>query len=156
MVISVSLLCSPFDVRDSSGGSSTVKDTGSSPTCTAATIDASQNISAYTSKLAQVSSNLGPSAAFSYQEKSPMDLPTLESVSFPRSSSPSSPFWVETIVGWFLCQVTVIDLVSKSPSKVSHHDEGVRKLARLVRIKMAAGDPLPTCCRVAAPGDGDS
>ncbi|XP_047738680.1 uncharacterized protein LOC125178584 [Hyalella azteca] len=48
--------------------------------------------------------------------------------------------------GWYLCQVTVIDLVSKDPSKVKLHYSAVRELQQLVLRKQQLDEPLPKCC----------
>lgn len=57
-----------------------------------------------------------------------------------------SQFSVLTDEGAYTCQVTVIDLVSKDPSKVSHHHSAVTKLTNIVQDRLQMGLDLPQCC----------
>ncbi|KAF2369181.1 Inositol-pentakisphosphate 2-kinase [Trinorchestia longiramus] len=70
---------------------------------------------------------------------------SLSVVSCPFTPS-GCPFWVDTPAGWYLCQVTVIDLVSKDPLKVKHHFKAVHELTQLVLRRRQRGELLPPCC----------
>lgn len=49
-------------------------------------------------------------------------------------------------VTYYFCRVTVIDVVSKDPNKVSHHLEAVQKLTKIMLSRKLAGLKIPKCC----------